>query len=100
MSLKTNLIVILGIIITGGSIYYAQPKQITTNTSVFVRQTASANSAKNMEKEVQPTSTSSSEMLIDYIVEGLSSDERNMIVSQVLTVPTSTTKEILILTNF
>lgn len=100
MSTKTIIISLLGVILIGGAVYFSMSKNndtaVTQNQPVTTTNTPTADTTSVTQ---EPTKDTSTDGIIDYIVDGQSGDEMRAAQTS-LDAPLSTEAEPTINTNF
>lgn len=82
ISTKTIIMSLFGIIIIGSAVYFAKPKQVVEVQPVQVTEKVveapiSPEAQTSPSLVVTPTQDASNDQIIDYIVDGLTTDEMN-----------------------
>lgn len=101
MSTKQILITLVGIIIIGGALYLSMSKKNTENVATTAPVTIDKNEiTTSKDLTMEPSKNASNDEIIDYIVDGQSSDETTAAEASLKTSSTATVEEPTISTNF
>ena len=102
MSTKTIVVSLIGVILIGGAIYFTMSQKsskVTTLTTPIQTTQKENSTSTETQSTPEPTKNSSSNEIIDYIVDGQSSDEIKAAEASIDT-SSSATVEPTISTNF